>query len=50
MRDIAEKNHQGNGDYVLQIKNNQKNLLKEIQAYHHKLERDGYEDIRHDMF
>ena len=49
-RDIAAKIHQGNADYVLQIKNNQKNLLQEIQAYHHKLERDGYEDIHHEMF
>lgn len=30
-------------DYMLQIKGNQANLLKEIQAYHHKLERDGYD-------
>ncbi len=31
---------QGNGDYVLQVKNNQGNLLKEIEAYFHRAVRD----------
>ncbi len=44
-RAIAAKIREREGHYVLQIKNNQANLLKEIQAYHHKLERDGYGEI-----
>lgn len=49
-RDIAAKIQAKGGDYVLQLKNNQANLLKEVEAYHHKLERDGYLDIKHEQF
>lgn len=41
-RSIAAKIRERQGDYVLQLKANQKHLLSEIQAYHHKLEREGY--------
>jgi hypothetical protein len=30
----------GEGDYVLQVKENQKNLLNEIKAFFHKTDRD----------
>lgn len=40
---IAEKVIEKKADYFLQLKNNQQSLLDEIKAYHHKLERDGYE-------
>lgn len=46
---IASKIRQQEGDYALQLKNNQANLLNEIKAYHHKLERDGYGDIQHEQ-
>lgn len=49
-RDIADKIQQGKGDYVLQLKDNQKNFLKEIKAYHHKLEREGYGKVKHELF
>lgn len=49
-RAIAAKIREGEGHYVLQLKNNQATLLKEIQAYHHKLERDGYAGVQHACF
>lgn len=49
-RAIAAKVRERQGDYVLQLKNNQANLLKEIQAYYHKLEREGYPATRHERF
>ena len=36
----AEVIREGEGDYVLQVKENQKNLLKETKAYFHKTYRD----------
>jgi len=48
-KQIAEKAIESGNDYMLQIKDNQTNLLKEIQAYHHKLERDGYEPGSYDI-
>ena len=41
---IAERVVENEADYFLQLKNNQQGLLEEIKAYHHKLERDGYEE------
>ncbi|HEY7773420.1 MAG TPA: ISAs1 family transposase [Marinagarivorans sp.] len=41
-REIAQDIVSRGGDYILQIKNNQKSLNTEIQAYFHKLQRDGF--------
>ncbi|NQY64666.1 MAG: ISAs1 family transposase [Alteromonadaceae bacterium] len=38
--ETAKLVREGDADYVLQVKNNQKNLLKEINAYFHKTTRD----------
>lgn len=46
---IAEKIRSGGGDYVLQLKDNQKALCAEIEAYYHKLEREKFTNISHDM-
>ncbi|UZE95123.1 ISAs1 family transposase [Alkalimarinus alittae] len=49
-RAIVAKIRDGQDDYVLQLKNNQENLLKEIKAYHHKLEREGYANTKYEQF
>ncbi len=36
---------QSDADYVLQVKNNQKNLREEIKAFFHKTKRDSSEDL-----
>ena len=36
---VADKIKSSGNDYVLQLKDNQATLLRDIQAYHHKLER-----------
>lgn len=46
-RDIAEKIRAQGGDYVLQVKGNQGNLSREIAAYYHKTEREGFDGIEH---
>ncbi len=47
---IAEKAIDTGNDYMLQIKDNQANLLKEIQAFYHKIEREGYTKDQCDTF
>lgn len=42
---IADKIVTLGGDYILQVKDNQKGLLDEIKAYIHKVRRDNCEDI-----
>ncbi len=39
--ETAREIRQGKGDYVLQVKNNQGSLYKEIDAYFHKMYRDS---------
>jgi predicted transposase YbfD/YdcC len=39
---VADKIKSSGNDYVLQLKDNQATLLRDIQAYHHKLEREGF--------
>ena len=41
----ADLIREGGGHYVLQVKNNQKNLLKEIETYFHKTYRDSPEQL-----
>ncbi len=38
--ETAREISQGKGDYLLQVKNNQGSLYKEINAYFHKMYRD----------
>lgn len=49
-KDIAQKIREGEGDYVLQIKNNQASLLEEIKAWHHKKTREGFSGILHEQY
>ncbi len=49
-RDIALKIRDGGGHYALQIKGNQKRLYTEIQAYHHKLQREEFGEVEHQRF
>jgi len=44
---IVDKIQAGQGDYLLCIKNNQKKLHNEIEAYFHKVQRDTPEFIAH---
>lgn len=41
---------EGKGDYVLQVKNNQGKLLKEIEAYLHIAERDFPKVLKDNFF
>ncbi len=41
---------QGQGDYVLQVKKNQNNLYKEIEAYFHKAYRDSPDLLKDNTF
>ena len=41
-RDIAKDIIDRGGDYILQVKDNQKALNTEIQAFYHKLQREGF--------
>ncbi len=49
-KEIAKKIIEKEADYFLQLKGNQQGLLEEIQAFHHKLERDGYEENKTSYF
>ncbi|BCE01644.1 hypothetical protein TYM08_P1707 [Marinicellulosiphila megalodicopiae] len=49
-RAIAQKIMDKKGDYVLQVKGNQKCLNTEIQAFYHKARREGFIGIEHDFF
>lgn len=49
-REIAQGIIAGKGDYVLQLKGNQKRLLTEIQAYYHKAEREDFVGIEQEQF
>ncbi len=44
-KDTVKKIRAKQADYVLQVKNNQKNLHKEIAAYFHKVKRETPEQI-----
>ena len=46
----AEEIRNGGGDYILQVKDNQKNLLNEIEAYYHKTYRDQPELLNKGYF
>lgn len=46
--EIATKIRSKNADYILQLKDNQKSLRTEIEAYYHKLNREGFSEIVHD--
>ncbi|MFT4926370.1 MAG: putative transposase YbfD/YdcC [Phenylobacterium sp.] len=46
----SELIRQGKGDYVLQVKKNQGNLLKEIKAYFHKTYRDSPKRLKDNHF
>jgi predicted transposase YbfD/YdcC len=48
--EVAKKITESNNDYILQLKNNQKGLLEEIKAFHHKIEREKYCDVSWDFF
>lgn len=47
---VADKIRSGGGDYVLQLKDNQKALRAEIEAYYHKLIREDFANITHDTY
>ena len=44
---IADKIRSGGGDYVLQLKDNQKALRAEIEVYYHKLRCEDFTNIAH---
>lgn len=48
--DIASHIYRSGGDYVLQIKGNQKALYTEIEAYYHKLRRENFVNIVHEKY
>jgi len=48
--EVAKKIIESKNDYVLQLKNNQKSLLEEVKAYHHKIEREKYIGVSWDVF
>lgn len=47
-REIASRIRERGGDYVLQIKGNQKQLRAEIEAFYHKSRREDFNNIAHD--
>lgn len=49
-KDIAAKIKAKKADYVLQLKSNQGKLFEEVKAYHHKLERTGFDGVEVDVF
>jgi len=49
-KEICKKIIDSGNHYVLQIKDNQKGLLDQIKAYHHRLFRTGFEDVRYSEF
>ena len=48
--ETAQLIREGKGDYVLQVKKNQGNLLKEIEGYFHMAERDFPEVLKDNLF
>jgi predicted transposase YbfD/YdcC len=44
--ETAQLIRKGKGDYVLQVKKNQGNLLKDIEAYFHIAERDSSNSLK----
>ena len=48
--ETAREIRQGKGDYVLQVKNNQGSLYKEIDAYFHKMYRDSPKVLKDNYF
>lgn len=49
-RDIADKIIAGGGNYILQLKANQKTLFEEVKAFEHKAHREKYQNDEYAIF